>query len=261
MNEAEEKRRGWYLANLGVAQYIHRETSRALPDGALYPEPAVREKPALPPVAEGGMPRAIIDTIASEIEDVLAPESKPGAIPEAQPGLPVDAGSTESDSGEPEPAGFRLACWQPTEDLLIIDNLAEANLSQPQQRLLANILVAIQNLRHQAMGGDMPVEPVGSRPDLAVETLDWSGETGDGSRAGDVAMLAAFIEGRVKKRGVCRVLLMGEQVATLLGDYISDEGVCRLPGGARACTAPSLAAMLENPAGKITAWRAIQALF
>ncbi len=215
--------RDWYLSTLGVVQYRPRDTEPVALD--LHLE-AVTE------VANTVPPEVIV------------------ALPE-NPELP-GAENELTDLQEEQIGSFRLACWQPSDDLLVINGLAPGSVPlQEESGLLANIIRAIGRL------GDVLTSP---------QLIDWPPSTADQTdRSGAEEMLSVFVEARVKKQGVLWVLLMGELPSALL---LPSRSVCslsvgqmeELPGGARAIVTPSLQELLNTPELKSETWRAIRVM-
>ena len=215
--------RDWYLSTLGVVQYRPRDT-----------EPVALDFHS--------------ETVA-EVANTVPPEVVV-ALPE-NPELP---GSEDelTDLREEQIGSFRLACWQPSDDLLVINGLAPGSVPlQEESGLLANIMWAIGRL------GDVRSSP---------QLIDWPPTAVDqADRSGAEEMLSAFVEVRVKKQGVLWVLLMGELPAALL---LYSESACspsvgqveELPGGARAIVTPSLQELLDAPELKGETWRAIRVM-
>jgi len=215
--------RDWYLSTLGVVQYRPRDT-----------EPVVLD-------LHSQIVTEVVNTVPSEV--VVALPEKP-ELPGAEDEL--------TDFQEEQIGSFRLACWQPSDDLLVINGLAPGSVPlQEESGLLANIIRAIGRL------GDVLSSPqLIDWPPLAVD------QTG---KPGAEAMLSVFVEARVKKQGVLWVLLMGELPAALLlpsrSAYPSSVGhMEELPGGARAIVTPSLQEMLAAPELKGETWRAIRVM-
>ena len=125
--------RDWYLASMGVVQYRPRAP---VWDGV---EPEHSVAPDFGAASSDG---------ASRLEFAAELPSTPSERiiqPEAAPVPPLSAAE--------EPIAFRLACWQPTEDLLIIDSLPPGEeIGAARARLLGNIVAALLRFR-RARGG------------------------------------------------------------------------------------------------------------
>ncbi len=117
-------------------------------------------------------------------------------------------------------------------------------------QLLANLLKAIKRL------------PSSGLP--PAELIDWPATRGgDTDEAGARALLSVFLDTRIKKHGVCWVLLMGESAAAYAGREVEPFSVAgrrELSGGAMAIICHSLATMLRHPATKAETWYAIRGL-
>lgn len=236
--------RNWYLSTLGVTQYI--------PKGSVS-------------VADSVLVDALIeDAVAQTALD----KPKPKRIPklmidfgEAKPAEPsiVVAEKTEAVAIELPAVKFRLACWQPVDDLLVIDGLDSGEQpGRERLQLLSNILRAIQRM-----------------PDILpqAEMIDWPVSAGGpADEAGARTMLSVFLDARIKQRGVCWVLLMGEVAAAYVGNSevgtTDDSAGTRfivgqqreLSGGAKAILTHSLGDMLSQSKRKADTWQAIQCL-
>ncbi len=226
--------RGWYLNALGITEYVPRATQ---PSAA----PEIAELETMPEAAPQPATRR------QHIKIDLGPDQPPE----------VNSSQALEESVEPETSAihqavsFRLACWQPVDDLLVVDSLNPGE--QPgaeRMQLLANILKAIRRL------------PAAGVP--RAELIDWPAAKGGlADEAGARAMLSVFLDARIKKCGVCWVLLMGEQAAAYIGQETRPFNVGErreLSGGATAILCHSLSTMLQEPATKAETWQAIQFL-
>lgn len=223
MKPVSRELRDWYLSTLGVVQYRLRDTE---------------------PVALEFQPETVAEVVNPAPSEVVV------ELPENPEPLGVE--DQLSDLHEEQIGSFRLACWQPSDDLLVINGLVPG--SEPLQEesgLLVNIMRAI------GRPGDTLSSP---------QLIDWPPSAMDqADRSGAEEMLSVFVEARVKKQGVLWVLLMGELPATLL---LSPRSACpssvgqveELPGGARAIVTPSLQELLNAPELKGETWRAIRVM-
>ena len=232
--------RNWYLSNLGIVQYKPRsEDLVALPfhvpvdDGPTKPATS-SVKDEVASVLE--LVRETTDHTAQPVEDLSGQEAEPESKPTPTIEVPT----------------FRLACWQPCDDLLVFNHLAPDGGPEPEQlQLLSNILRAI---------GRLPA----SLP--APELIDWPmAHGGDVSEAAARSLLSVFLDARIKKRGVLWVLLMGEVAAELLSP--SESGYSdalgrreEIAGGAKTIVVRSLQEMLADASMKAQTWQAIKCL-
>ncbi|WP_461481041.1 hypothetical protein [Porticoccus sp.] len=233
--------RDWYLGTLGIVQYRPREE-----DGAELPfhvaSPAVAPLEVEPPLARQVPPASDTEQLAQ----LLQPQQV--SLPSPKPSEQVSVEQIPAADQAP----FRLACWQPCEDLLVLNALSSGGVPVADETaLLGNLLRAIGR---------------GDGGSLTPELIDWPLGKGESSDlAGAKAMLSVFVDVRIRKRGVLAVLLMGELPAALLlpsqRPYPEVLGtVEELAGGARAIVTRSLQEMLREPAGKRDSWLAIQHL-
>lgn len=220
MNQALQD---WYLATLGIVKYLPRDSR----------QPAPLEEPVPEPLPSPPLRR-----------DALAPPSQPAETPQTEPVQAVETTGNELTVQ----ASFSYAIWHPVDDLLVINDLAgEQTVSHQQLQLLANMLKAIKRWR----------EPAGLPK---TEYLKWPLQPGDTSASGASTLLSMFLSSRIKKHGVCWVLLMGQGTLKYLESVDREAPFIEMPGGAKSLTMPSLAEMLQNPALKKQAWLAIKPL-
>ncbi|MCB1668911.1 MAG: hypothetical protein R3E73_07205 [Porticoccaceae bacterium] len=235
----------WYLSVLGITQYIPRESASVL---AASQSPAIKVE-ADTSVEPGDQqvyskrkpgPRITIDLNTSETE---------------KPAAPVTVTDSSAITQATPAARFRLACWQPSDDLLVIDSLEPGEQPGAERtQLLVNILRSIKRM-----------------PDTIAqaELIDWPvSANSQSTEAGARALLSVFLDARIKQRGVCWVLLMGEMAAMYIGETgIGEAGANftvgshrELSGGAKAVLTHSLQNMLDAPACKADTWQAIRFL-
>jgi len=151
-----------------------------------------------------------------------------------------------------EPANFRFAFWQPTENLIIFNEMNRDLLpGNDASQLLANILSSI-----------------GYLPDSLSEprVIDFSvGVEGTEAIAEPSKMLSDFIDTRVKEGNTCLILLMGKTVfdvfstsnlsySDLLGKKIN------INNEYKALILQSLQENLHSSVVKLGTWRAIKSL-
>lgn len=253
-------RRDAYLTALGVVRYRPRPASGAT-TGALAEGAVVRAEESEQPVATTAAPTAS-GMPAAESAGSAAPAVEHGEAPLAalrertREPVAVAAAGSEAPS-QPAAAGaetaaaltFRLACWQPVPDLVVVDALPAGGWpDRERMALLTNILRAI---------GRLP------GPLAAAEVIDWPPFAGaDASLAGARESLALFIAGRMAMAPFRWLLAMGEISWHCLGAEshraVGDE--LALAGAARAILLPGLADLLAAPARKAETWRAIRKL-
>lgn len=227
----------WYLATLGIVRYVPRDAFHIAQEKKGVAETIARPSSAQPVSKKTG---------ASDIQ------SRPGIVPLEKPAKPVEP-TPDAETLVPEqqtiPASFSYAVWQPVDDLLVINDLLDAqSVSGQQLQLLANMLKAINRWHDPA-----------SLP--RTEYLKWPLQQGDNSASGASTLLSMFLSSRIKKHGVCWVLLMGKGTLQYL-DAI-DSGAANpvgMPGGAKGLSIPTLAEMLQEPSLKKRAWQVIKPL-
>lgn len=229
--------RDWYLSTLGIVQYRPREV-----DAVELPFHV--ELTAASPVVQTP-PVGAVDQI---VELLQTTEEKPAVEP-AKADQPLKKNEQQAVK---HLAPFRLACWQPCDDLLVLNAFPpDSAPSTDESALLVNLLRTISRC---------------SEDSLSPEFIDWPlshGELSDLAAA--KTLLSVFVDVRIRKRGVLWVLLMGELPAALLlpSQQLYPEAigiVAELAGGGRAIVVPSLQEMLKVHISKRDTWRAIQHL-
>ena len=230
----------WYLANMGVVKYTVRDTLPEAVADQVKPEKAISSSQPNQSVRSREAD-VIIGAIKANLPHSKPVEESPEVVSELIPDETTFAGST---------VNFFLACWHPVDDLLVINDLYDAeNTSSDEQQLMSNILFAI---------GRRPANAAQLKPEI----LSWPGKSPDKSEAGARTMLSMFLASRIKSRGVCWVLLMGSAAWQYL-DEIDKQAIgdsVQLAGGATGLLLPSLAEILETPLLKRKVWSAIQHL-
>jgi hypothetical protein len=228
--------RNWYLSNLGIVQYQPKsEGPVSLPFHTPPPSDEVISAT-----------HSAKEEVASILKFVDEAENSPSQTTEE----PVFESKPVSVTDEA--MSFRLACWQPCDDLLVFNQFPPGVNPEPEElQLLSNILRAIGRL-----------------PDVlpAPELIDWpmnhGGETDEPAAR---SMLSVFLEARITKRGVLWVLLMGEVATKLLSQSEktyseSVGGIEEIAGGAKTIVVRSLQEMLKAPDVKAETWQAIKLL-
>ena len=243
---------------MGVVKYSLRESFDDFP---VQSKPAVTEAPPKKAVSDLEREAAsVLAALKSSLPDDSSPEdttdhgepspvsqkpSKVHSSAEVSSPLPVEGTNAEKQ------LRFNLGVWHPRDDLLVICDLHDATTAPAeQQQLLVNILVAIDRLPERGM---LP----------GCEPLPWPGNSNTGSESAAREMLSMFLASRIKSRGVCWVLLMGEAANNYLveGDKIANSGdSVQLPGGATGLVLPSLSDMLQEPDLKRITWQTIRHL-
>ncbi len=248
-------RRDLYLTALGVVRYRPRPApgdvaatnagaSEQSSATATAPVPATPGAAATEWMSPTPVPEA--DRSASPLAALRDQTRAPVAVTRVVPEVRSESTVPE---GEPAALAFRLACWQPAPDLLVLDAMPAGGWpDRERMTLLANILRAI---------GRLP------GPLAAAEVIDWPPFAGaDASLAGARESLALFIAGRMATAPFRWLLAMGEISWHCLGAEppltLGDE--LALAGAARAILLPGLADMLAAPARKAETWRAIRQL-
>ena len=151
-----------------------------------------------------------------------------------------------------ELANFRFAFWQPTENLIIFNEMNRDSLpGNDASELLANILISIGYLSDSLPEPKIIDFPVGAEGAQAI--------------AEPSKMLSDFIDTRVKEGKTCLILLMGKTVfdvfttsnlsySDLLGKKIN------INNQYKALILQSLQENLHSSVAKLGTWKAIKSL-
>ncbi len=251
----EPELRDWYLATLGIVQYRLRSADRtcfaatdaglneqvnldAPDDGVGAAQEAIKEATGLPGARQ--RPPHLVK-LPAENEPSASVGSDGGELGKAPDGLPEEL------------VTFRLACWRPSEDLLVIDSWPPGRGQDPQLlQLLMNILRSVRRL------------PESLKP---AEFIDWpipgdwlmSEKRGVAAAQDHVAM---FLQGRYEQQPFKWLLAMGDDLHRYL---TPDQGQTsavrqRLSCGAEAIFTHSLTSMISAPQCKKDVWAAIRFL-
>ncbi|MDX2350103.1 MAG: hypothetical protein QNK32_06905 [Porticoccus sp.] len=228
--------RNWYLSNLGIVQYQPKGEE---PVSLSFQAPSSGEEASSVVCSAKEDVASILKFVDKAKNSTSQATEEP--VFESKPVSVID-----------EVMNFRLACWQPCDDLLVFNQFPPGVNPEPEElQLLSNILRAIGRL-----------------PDglPAPELIDWpmshGGETDESAAR---SMLSVFLDARITKRGVLWVLLMGEVATKLLSPsektYSESVGVIEeIAGGAKIIVVRSLQEMLKAPDAKAETWQAIKSL-
>ncbi len=144
---------------------------------------------------------------------------------------------------EQESISLTLACWQVSDEVLVINGFAHGErANRAQLELLANILRAIGQL-----SASLP----------AAELIEWPLSPGaESTLSGAKTQLSMFLLGRQQVRPYRWLLAMGDDPARLLskGESSIEEG------SAETIFIPSLQGMLAEPLCKREVWQALRHL-
>lgn len=234
---------------MGIVQYRLRDTAGGQPtsvaekiEKAVVNDPQAVRKPVSPVVAGEAF-----DTAAT-----LPPVDGRRAINSGSEEPVADQVAAEINEQDQTALAFRLACWRPSEDLLVLDWWPPGLGADPQRlQLLANILQAIQR---------------GLDPLPAPEFVDWP-LGGNVSRPAAQAHITMFLRGRFEKSPFRYLLALGSDTRDLLGSHDAEGGVKDgveetdrpIKGFEMICT-HSLGEMLDDPHCKKNVWAAIRKL-
>ncbi len=246
-----------YLEALGIPVYVPRYVlPQAKPSKAavlpITPADVEGQDTALPPRQDTALTEATsaprgIGSLMQVLQPALSrPEDRPQPAPLAEQ---VQSAAEDRPAGAWREVRFSLHIWHLGPDTLIVDS-HQPRAALPVAALLVNMLFAVGQSKE-----------VG-RP----ERLDWpllpQLPSAPLQHARD--MVSAFMAGRAQGAPVSRVWLMGEQAYLACLD--ADEDYPAALGQVRKISAlathalvlPSLAEMLQQPASKGVAWRALK---
>ncbi len=259
----EPELRDWYLATLGIVQYRLRSADttcfpandialnqqvpgqpakhvlEASDDGVKAAQVAIREAPGLPAAIQRP-PHSV--KLPAENAPPTGAGSDGGALDRTPDGLPE------------EPVTFRLACWRPSEDLLVIDSWPTGRGQDPQLlQLLMNILRSVRRL------------PDSLKP---AEFIDWPipGDRQISEKRGIAAAqdhVAMFLQGRYEQQSFKWLLAMGDDLRGYLMPHQAQTPSAvrqQLSCGAVAIFTHSLTEMISAPQCKKDVWAAIRFL-
>lgn len=242
--------RDWYLSTMGVVQYRLRGASGASPKHVSAEPGVTREKTSIRDALQG--PGATSHHEhgaggAATLKSLLAGDDKAAnGLPEASASAREIPAEKDRDQAEASVA-FRLACWRPSEDLLVIDSWPrDPGLESQRLQLLANVLKSIQRKPDQ-----LP----------APEFIDWP-IGGDASLPAAGAYVTMFVQGRYQQAPFKRLLAMGEDAARCLGRTTGTSAITppELINGVEVIYTHSLSEMIERPSCKREVWQAIRFL-
>ncbi|MBQ0719021.1 MAG: hypothetical protein KBT88_11670 [Gammaproteobacteria bacterium] len=275
------EQRDWYLSMLGINQYRQRLPGEAVfgtapragstdvNKGAVVNDAGAVAGPAVTPSANpaplvnadqvmsslaglretlGGEPSAVSPVAAQapinestpaaasrvEPKQAPAPIKQQQVQPDAQ-GLPVELESIHTT----------LACWQVSDEVLVINGFAHGErANRTQLELLANMMRAIGQL-----AANLP----------AAELIEWPVNPGaESTLVGAQTQLSMFLLGRRQVRPYRCLLAMGDDPARLLAK--SEGAQAGESDTVETIFLPSLQAMLAEPLCKREVWQALRHL-
>ncbi len=150
---------------------------------------------------------------------------------------------------EQENISFTLACWQVSDEVLVINGFAHGErANRTQLELLANMLRAIGQLSVNLPAAELIEWPPSLKPSPGAES----------TLAGAKTQLSMFLLGRQQVRPYRWLLAMGDECARLLA---KDDGASPSEAdSAEILFIPSLQTMLAEPLCKREVWQALRHL-
>lgn len=241
-----------YLALLGIEQWVPRAGRDAAGDGVAEaqspgadvsdaPDAAVKRTAG----AAAAAPVALPAERNAQLDAMLAQAASGRPTPRTStPEMPGVAG-TEPTSPAARDGAEHIGCsLLPLADGLLLvaafGTPQAPGLSGPEHALLANIAAALVPGAELPATLDFSWPPAGMR----VPGMEKPG-------AGREALVAMLTEQR--KRGVRDVVVLGAELATLLGDAITRQNMVQ-------ASAPALAVLLADPQAKRACWEAVRSL-
>lgn len=235
LQDADGTVRNWYLASLGVVRYIPRDSVEAARMAAPRPRSARQDAPPEP--GSGAAHQRLMAELAA----------RPPA-----PAKPEPASPEPSPANEPQAQAmrFRLACWQPSPALALLDSLEPGQRPGPDHRaLLARMLTRLNQL-----SGEL----------AAAELIDWPpGGPQAPDADGAPEMMSSFITARAGKHSFRYVLLMGRAASACFAPPGASPAVgdqLELPAGIRGIVTHSVNDLLADPGLRRSTWEAIEFL-
>lgn len=196
------------------------------------------------PLQPGTKKPAVAPAVISKSVPLEEPEKSPTPIiqQDVQPNI---AEQIPEQVVEQENISFTLACWQISDEVLVINGFAHGERAdRTQLELLTNILRAIGQLSS--------VLP-------AAELIEWPlSPSAESTLAGAKTQLSMFLLGRQQVRPYRWLLAMGDESVRLLAE---DDGAS--PSEADSVETlfiPSLQTMLAEPLCKREVWQALRHL-
>lgn len=229
--------------------------------GALKESPAT-PKPEASRTGKSHFERAGLGVLAGALDASNAQPSLEAKNRPLESQLDQNPGKERSAS-EPTHQAFRLACWQVSSQLLVIDSL------KPQERPDSRRIALLGNI----------LKAIGRQPDYlpSADFFDWPLSPGaDASFEEARIAVGSFLQGRMSQNPFRWVLAMGSEAIRCLAPIIevpvegatnSDSGTSNLLGKsfplfaetALLCV-PGLEDMLNEPGCKALTWQTIRFL-
>lgn len=238
-----------YLALLGIEQWVPRAGRDAAGDGvaeaqspgADVSDAAVKRTAAAPAAAPVALPAERIAQLDAMLAQAASGRPAPRTSTQEMPGVAVTEPTLPAARDGTERIGCSLL---PLADGLLLvaafGTPQAPGLSGPEHALLANIAAALVPGAELPATLDFSWPPAGMR----VPGMEKPG-------AGREALVAMLTEQR--KRGVRDVVVLGAELATLLGDAITRQNMVQ-------ASAPALAVLLADPQAKRACWEAVRSL-
>ncbi|MFZ5698119.1 MAG: hypothetical protein ACOY9J_05275 [Pseudomonadota bacterium] len=238
-----------YLALLGIEQWVPRAGRGAEGDGVAetqspgvdVSDAAVKRTAAVPAAAPVALPAERIAQLDAMLAQAAGGRPAPRTSTQEMPGI----AGTEPTLPAAGDGAERIGCsLLPLADGLLLvaafGTPQAPGLSGPEHALLANIAAALVPGAELPATLDFSWPPAGMR----VPGMEKPG-------AGREALVAMLTEQR--KRGARDVVVLGAELATLLGDAITRQNMVQ-------ASAPALAVLLADPQAKRACWEAVRSL-
>ncbi len=207
------------------------------------------EPAAIP--AELKKPVEVVAEISKSVPlEVSENSPTPTIQQDKQPGSPAKTPEQIPEQiVEQENISFTLACWQVSDEVLVINGFAHGErANRTQLELLANMLRAIGQLSVNLPAAELIEWPPSLKPSPGAES----------TLAGAKTQLSMFLLGRQQVRPYRCLLAMGDECARLLA---KDDGASPSEAdSAEILFIPSLQTMLAEPLCKREVWQALRHL-
>jgi hypothetical protein len=220
-----------YIKTLGIVEYV--------PKGYGDATPRVE-------IAE-----TLSDSVPKSIPDSLFEEESPLAERVSLTGSPDPADTSVSksvSSSATESIEFKLAMWQPNDQLLVAAMASEALPSATESELLGQIVQSLEVLQN-----GLP----------QFELVQWPPFPGaEGGRQVAIDFVSTLLDARLKSGNISRLLIFGHNAATwLLPEQLRNEGSVNqtvMVGKVQAVVVPSFDEILSQPLLKRDIWHLIK---
>ncbi len=220
-----------YIKTLGIVEYVPKDYGDATPSLEIAETVSDSLRKSIPDSLSGG-------------ESWLAQRAPVSVAPE-----PVDTIVSKSVSIEANEAiEFKLAMWQPTDQLLVGAMASEALPTATESELLGQIVQSLEPLQN-----GLP----------QFELVQWPPFPGaEGGRQAAIDFVSTLLDARLNSGNISKLLIFGHKAATwllpeqLCNELASSQSV--VVGKVQAVLVPSFDEILSQPLLKRDIWQRIK---